>query len=138
MSPLAKKRTTRAAAAAASPTTAAATAAEDRREQIDSLKDQLIWSQKLELGALRRDYERQKETIAIQKQHLDRLEGEIFEALLRANNRVYLQQLHMEQRQTIPPETTIMERPVEDDDNADDADNAATAKKRNCSREQAV
>ena len=137
MSLSAKKSTTRAAAAAAaSPTTAAAaTAAADRREQIDSLKDQLIWSQKLELGALRRDYERQKETIAIQKQHLDRLEGEIFEALLRTNNRVYLQQLHQEQRQTIPPETTIMKRPVEDDD---DADNAATAKNRNCSRVQAV
>ena len=95
-------------------------------DTIDSLKDQLIWSQKLNLDRLRRDFDRQKQMIAIQQQQIEVLEANMFEALLRANSNVYRQQVEegmdttsntLEQQQQQDEE----QRAVDEHDPMDDA-----------------
>ena len=85
-----------AATTAATPTptitkTATATTTIASVDTIDTLKEQLIWSQKQELDRLRLAFDSQKEMIAIQQQQIEVLEANMFAALLRANSHIYLQ-----------------------------------------------
>lgn len=93
---------------------------------IDTLKEQLIWSQKQELDRLRHAFDSQKEMIAIQQQQIQVLEANLFEALLRANSHIYLQHVAVETSDTTPEEQ--VQQPTRDDNHLDDMDDATAAK----------
>lgn len=58
--------------------------------QAEQIKDQLIWSQKEELKAMRREFNLQKEALAVQQQRIVELEGQVLQLLMAANRRVLL------------------------------------------------
>jgi len=61
---------------------------ESATHQAEQIKDQLIWSQKEELKAMRREFNLQKQALAVQQQRIVELEGQVLQLLMAANRRV--------------------------------------------------
>jgi len=83
-------------------------------ENIESIKDQLLWSQKQELEVLRRDFQNQKKVLVVQQQRIHELESQIMHVLLAANKRIFLQ----DPSQPEPVANTLDSR-LEDEDDED-------------------